>query len=207
MLTLATAKPQAGRYWEGVDVRTAVAALALALSGLLASTGIALAAFQTVHLSVTSGEPGVDVSVRVDGSLLIGGSEHSELFLVSKDAYDASPEPAHCDEIPGATAVGALQWHAATVAFQGKTYPGFVGTGSFTVPDVATGIYVISGILDNQFTGCHPFALFGVGMDLPDTAADASQPISSILSLGGLALLIASLLLARLARRDRLPGR
>ena len=88
--------------------------------------------------------------------------------------------------------VGHLAWHAASVEFQGATYPGFIGEGSFTVPDVETGIYVLSGILDDPFTGCHVFAPFGVGMDLPDTAADARGSMRMLLSILGWSLLVAS---------------
>jgi hypothetical protein len=176
------------------------------MGGILATAGTTMAAFQTVEMSATSGEPGADVAMRVDASSLIGGSEQSQLFLIPRSAYEASPEPARCDEIPGATAVGDLRWHAASVEFQGNTYAGFVGTGSFTVPDVETGIYVVSGILDDPYTGCHLFALFGVGLDLTDT--DSANPGSSgsILSFVCFALLAASVLLARYMRRDQAPG-
>lgn len=202
--------------------RSALAALVLAMGGILATAGTAMAAFQIIEMSATSGEPGADVVMRVDASHLIGGSEQSQLFLIPRNAItvnrgvattrlpsgaigsrrgisadEASPESARCDEIPGATVVGELRWHAASVEFQGNTYPGFVGTGSFTVPDVETGIYVVAGILDDPYTGCHVFALFGVGMDLPDSATATPGPSRSILSLVGLALLVASILRAR----------
>ena len=180
-------------------------AFVLAMGGTLATAGTTMAAFQLVHLSATSGERGAIVTMRVDASHLIGGSQQSQVFLIPQNAHEASPEPDRCDEIPGATVVGDLRWHAASVEFQGNTYPGFVGTGSFTVPDVETGIYVVSGILDDPFTGCHVFALFGVGMDLPDAAMAARGPFS-ILSFVGLALLGASVLLARDRRRHRTPG-
>jgi hypothetical protein len=187
--------------------RCALAALVLAVGGTLATAGTTMAAFQVVHMSATSGEPGAEVALRVDASVLIGGSEQSQLFLIPKNAHEASPEPARCDEIPGATVVGDLRWHAASVDFQGNTYPGFVGTGSFTVPDVETGVYVVSGILDDPYTGCHVFALFGVGMDLPDTATTIPGPSGSILSFVGFALLVASGLLVRYTKRDQTPGR
>lgn len=185
--------------------RCALAALVLAMGGMLVTAGTTMAAFQIVQMSATSGEPGAEVAMRVDASGLFGGSEQSQLFLIPKNAYDASPEPARCDEIPGATVVGDLRWHAASVEFQGTTYPGFVGTGSFTVPDVETGIYVVSGILDIPWpppshTGCHVYAHFGVGMDLPDSAMATPGPSGSILSFVGFALLIASVLLARYTR-------
>jgi hypothetical protein len=184
--------------------RRVVAAMALAMGGILAIAGAATAAFQIVQMSATSGQPGDAVTVRVDTStsLLMGGSELSQLFLIPRDAYEASPEPDRCDEIPGATVAGELLWHAATVEFQGIEYPGFVGTGSFTVPDGETGIYVVSGILHNPNTGCHVFALFGVGMDLPDTATGPPGPSGSIPRYVGVALLVGSLLLALHTRRD-----
>ncbi|MDP9225024.1 MAG: hypothetical protein M3P18_14490 [Actinomycetota bacterium] len=187
--------------------RCALAALVLAMGGTLATAGTTMAAFQIVHMSATSGELGAVVTMQVDASHLIGGSHQSQVFLIPQNAYEASPEPARCDEIPGATVVGDLRWHAASVEFQDNTYPGFVGTGSFTVPDVETGIYVVSGILDDPYTGCHVFALFGVGMDLPDTAMADTGPSGSILSLVGFALLGASVLLARDTRRHRTPRR
>lgn len=191
--------------------RNALAALVLAMGGVLATTGTTAAAFQIVQMSATSGQPGAQVAIRVDASLLIGESEQSKLFLIPKNVYEASPEPARCDEIPGATVVGGLLWHAAAVEFQGNAYPGFVGTGSFTVPDVETGIYVVSGILDipwppPRHTGCHVFALFGVGMDLPDSAMATPGSSGSILSIVGFALLVASGLLVRYTRRDQAPG-
>lgn len=188
------------------DIRSALAAFVLAMGGTLATAGTTMAAFQVVHMSATSGEPGAEVAIRVHASGLIGGSEQSQLFLIPKNAYEASPEPARCDEIPGATVVGDLRWHAASVEFQGNTYPGFVGTGSFTVPDVETGIYVVSGIFDNPYTGCHVFAHFGVGMDLPDTATTAPGPSGSILRFVGFALLVASILVVRYMKRDQKPG-
>ena len=182
-----------------------VSAVALAMGGVLASAGTTMAAFQVVHMSVTSGEPGAGVTIRVDASHLIGGSEQSQLFLIPRDAYEASPEPDRCDEVGGATVVGDLRWHAATVEFQSSRYEGFVGTGSFTVPDVETGIYVISGTLDDPFTGCHVFAMFGVGMALPNTATGTPGPPGSLASFVGVALLVGSVLLAR-TRRDHAPG-
>ena len=212
--------------------RGTLAALVLATGGIFATAGTTVAAFQIVDMSATSGEPGDDVAIRVDASHLIGGSEQSQLFLIPRNAItinrgvtttrlpsgaigsrggisanEASPESARCDEIPGATVVGELRWHAAPVEFQGNTYPGFVGTGSFTVPDVETGIYVVAGILDNQYTGCHVFALFGVGMELPDSATFSLGSSASVLSFVGFAFLVASVLLARHTRRNQAPGR
>lgn len=175
------------------------------MGGILATAGTTMAAFQIVDMSATSGESGAGVAIRVDGSHRIGGSERSQLFLVPRKAYEASPEPARCDEIPGATVVGELQWEAATVEFQGKTYPGFVGTGSFTVPDVTTGIYVVAGVVDNPYTGCHVFAPFGVGMDLPDTATAISGALGRVLRIAGFVLLAAGVLLARCVRREPTP--
>jgi len=181
--------------------RGTLAALVLAMGWILGTAGTTMAAFQIVNMSATSGEPGADIAIRVDASQLIGGSEQSQLFLIRKNAHEASPEPARCDEIPGASVVGDLRWRAASVEFQGNTYPGFVATGSFTVPDIETGIYVVAGILDDPYTGCHVFALFGVGMDLPDSAAPG--PGSSLLSFVGFALLVAGLLLSTRHRVNR----
>lgn len=191
---------------RGTVNRGALAALVLAIGGTFATAGTTMGAFQVVQMSATSGEPGAEVAMRVDASGLIGGSEQSQLFLIPKNAYEANPAPARCDEIPGATVVGELRWHAAPVEFQGNTYPGFVGTGSFTVPDVATGIYVVSGIYDSPNYRCHVFAHFGVGMALPDTATTAPGPSGSILRFVGIALLVVSVLLARHTKRDQTPG-
>jgi len=177
------------------------------MGGILATAGTTMAAFQIVDMSATSGEPGAEIAMRVDASQQIGGLDQSQLFLIPRNAFETSPEPGRCDEIQGATVVGDLQWQAASVEFQGKTYAGFVGTGSFTVPDVETGIYVVSGILDNPYTGCHSFALFGVGMELPDTAAATRGPSGSILELVGFALLVAGVLLAHYTRRDQTHSR
>jgi hypothetical protein len=183
--------------------RSAVAAWVLAIGGIMASAGTTMAAFQIVNLSATSGEPGAVIAMRVDASHLIGGSEQSEVFLLPRNAYEGSPEPTRCDDVPSATVVGELLWHDAPVEFEEKTYPGFVGNGSFTVPDVETGIYVVAGILDNRYTGCHVFSLFGVGMQLPDTATAISELSVRMLSVVGLALLVVSVLLAVTARSRR----
>jgi hypothetical protein len=186
--------------------RCTLIAFVLAMGGNLATAGTTMAAFQIVDMSATSGQPGAVVTMRVDASHVIGGSQDSQVFLIPQNAYEASPEPDRCDEIPGATLVGDLRWQAASVEFQGNTYPGFVGTGSFMVPDVETGIYVVSGILDDPYTGCHLYALFGVGMDLPDTATAIPGPSGSILTFVGFALLGSSVLLARDTRRHRTPA-
>jgi hypothetical protein len=195
--------------------RSAFAASALATGLILAMASTALAAFQIVQLSVSSAPVGGDVTIRVDASHMIGGSQQSELFLILQTAYDASPAPDQCDEIAGAAIVGTLQWQSATVEFQGATYPGFVGEGSFTVPNVETGVYVIAGILDNKHTGCHVFAPFGVGMELPDTALQNVPSTSPMARPGGhawaavgLALIGVSATLGRRnARSNRLVSR
>jgi hypothetical protein len=175
--------------------RTALASVVLAVGGIIVTAGTTMAAFQIVEMSATSGEPGADIAMRVDASHLIGGLEQSELFLIPRTAHQASPEPARCDEIPGATVVGKLRWQSESVEFRGNTYPGYVGNGSFTVPDVERGIYVVSGILDDPYTGCHVFGLFGVGVELSDSATASPKPSVSFLSLIGFALLVASVFL------------
>jgi hypothetical protein len=142
----------------------------LALSVLLATAGTAMAAFQVVRLSRTSAEPGTTVVMNVDASYMIGGTEQIELFLIAENEKQAAPEPARCDDIPSAVGVGELAWEAASVEFQANRYPGFKGVGSFTVPQVANGIYVVATIEDDPYSGCHVFGRFGVGVDVPDTA-------------------------------------
>lgn len=174
--------------------RPSGAALVLALAGILMTAGTTMAAFQIVHMSTTSGDPGDEVAVTVEASQLIGGSEQSQLFLIPQNAYEARSEPARCDAIAGATVAGELVWDAASVQFQGNTYSGYIGTGSFTVPAVATGIYVVAGILDDAYTGCHAFAAFGIGMDLPDTAMNTPAGSGGLVILVGIALLLAGVL-------------
>ena len=169
-----------------------LAALVLGWCWVLAAAGTAAAAFQVITLSVTSGEPGATVTMRVDASHLIGGLEQSRLFLIPQQAQEDSPGPARCDEVPGASSVGELQWHASPVEFQGNTYQGFVGEGSFTVAPVEDGIYVLAVVEDDVYTGCHVFTLFGVGMELPDTAMQSQAPSGGLLTLVGLTLLLAS---------------
>jgi hypothetical protein len=179
---------------------------------VLASAGPMLGAFQIVQLSATWGHSGSEVTVQVDASYMIGGSEHSQLFLIPHAAYETSPEPDRCDQIPGAIIVGALDWRAATVEFRGETYSGFVGEGSFTVPTVENaGVYSLAGIEDDPYTGCHEFSIFGVGFELPDSATAAPGHWGPP-SIGGLVLLGASVLLCvssviwRFRNRDQRPG-
>ena len=176
------------------------AALVVAFGAILATAGPALAAFQVVRMSATSGDPGDNVTIRVEASLLIGGSEQSQLFLIPKNAYDSRSEPEKCDALPGAEVVGELTWDAGPVQFQGQTYAGFIGAGSFPVPAVPTGIYVVAGALDDPYTGCHVFAAFGVGMDLPDTAT-ATPGWGRLVSFTGIAILIAGVLRVPRVRR------
>jgi hypothetical protein len=186
--------------WRRMMRRPIGAALVLALGGILTTAGTTMAAFQIVHMSMTSGEPCEEVALRVEASHLIGGSEKSQVFLIPQDAWETRSEPARCDAIRGATVAGELLWVPAPVEFQGNTYPGFVGAGSFTVPEVATGVYVVSGILDDPYTGCHAFTAFGVGMELPDTAS-ATAANSGLVTFVGIALFLAGVLRLPYIRR------
>jgi hypothetical protein len=152
-----------------------VAAMFGSVALLAVTAGNTLASFQTIELSVTSAAVGDDVSVRIEISEREGTSNPSELLLVDKVTFDASHGAPHCEEMEGASVVGEMTWQAATIEFQGASYPGFVGTGAFTVPDIPIGTYVLAETrIGIEGTGCHPFTSFNVG--IPDTAM--SEPTS-----------------------------
>jgi hypothetical protein len=177
-----------------------VAALLAAIGVLGATAGTSLAAFQIIDLSAHSGPVGADVAVRIQISTRVGTTNPSQLFLVDKSTYR---ESAHCDEIRGAVLLTGMTWHAATLEFQGATYPGFVADGAFRVPGVSVGPYLLAETLTGiRGTGCHVFAPFDVVP--PDTAMSRPRPrgvvLAAMLGVIAVAVLAATLGRQRLSR-------
>jgi hypothetical protein len=162
-------------------MRSLAAALLAAVGVLSVGAAHALAAFQVVTLSAAAGPVGTPIAMHVEISGLLGSSP-SVLWLIGEEAFEGSPESSHCEDRPGAIAVGELTWEAAFVEFQGAEYRGFVGDTSFTVPRVPPGAYVLAQTIDAQGTGCHSFTSFEVTTGaLPDTAmtSDGALPVSA----------------------------
>jgi hypothetical protein len=143
--------------------------IALTITGF--STGWSLAAFQVVELSVSQASPGTAVTIRVGMSGRIAGTEPGSLFLIAGGTFgDAGPETVPCDTVPGAVEVGQMHWQAGTVEFEGESYSGVVGEGTFTVPQVKADVYRLAESTDAGGSLCHIFTLFDVVSGLPDTA-------------------------------------
>ncbi len=152
---------------------------------VLAGATSAAAAFQTVQLSTTSAPVGTAITMHVEISGLLATENPTALYVVPKGALglDGDHSASHCEDVTGATIVGELLWDEAPIAFEGSTYPGFVADVAFTVPEVPLGIYDLAMSVEAEGTGCHQFAQFGVGVELPDTAIGQppSFPIAGIL--------------------------
>jgi hypothetical protein len=58
------------------------------------------------------------------------------------------------------------------------------------------GVYVVSAVLHNAYTGCHRFGLLAIGMELPDGAMASARSLIGVVALVGLMLLGTGLILA-----------
>lgn len=86
-----------------------------------------------------------------------------------------------------------MTWDAATIEFQGASYPGFVAQAAFIVPDVPVGSYLLGETLNGVTgTGCHVFTPFEVV--LPDTAM--TRPASAGWAIAGWRAVVTALGLA-----------
>lgn len=101
----------------------------------------------------------------------IAGTEPGSLFLIAPGTFgDAGPETMPCDTVAGAVEVGEMHWQAGTVEFEGKSYSGVVGDGTFIVPQLTPDVYRLAESTDAGGSLCHIFTLFEVVSALPDTA-------------------------------------
>jgi hypothetical protein len=165
-----------------MPLRRTLAPLSASILLLLAAATTALAAFQTVQLSATSAPVGTAITGKIEISGRATTENPSALYLVPQAALDAD-ESAHCDDVTGAAVVGQLAWVEAPVESGGTSYPGFVADVAFTVPEVPWGVYYLAESIEAAGTGCHAFAQFGVGVELPDTATGqpSSFPVAGVL--------------------------
>ena len=146
-------------------------AFVVAMTLAVMTTGLSLAAFQVVELSVEQASPGTHVTLRVGMSGRIAGTEPGSLFLIAAGTFgDAGPEMMPCETIPGAVEVGEVHWQPGTVEFEGDSYSGVVGQGTFTVPQLTADVYRLAESTDAGGSLCHIFTLFEVVSSLPDTA-------------------------------------
>lgn len=181
--------------------RSLTAGVAASLVALATTAGVTLAAVQRATLSVEAGPPGTEVTLRVEMTARIAGTNEGLLLLVPVAAFEAAPEAARCEAIDGSTKLAAMAWNAATVEFSGTSYAGLVGEAIFTVPDVPVGAYFLAESIDATGTGCHTFAAFSVtAAGLPDTAMADDKNVAAV----GLALLLLAAAIAAARRRPAL---
>ena len=180
-------------------IRRSLIAFVAAAGCLVAGAGTAFAAFYFVTLSTSSGPVGTEVAIRIDASGNVGGSSSSELFLIRRNVFD---ERQRCNDLPGAVVVGEVTWREGTVEFQDQSYPGFVGEGSFTVPEVPLATYIIAENVSFVGNLCFRYDSFVVSTSLPDGAM-ATPP--SPITLVGLALFSLALLVSRARRVSERP--
>jgi hypothetical protein len=153
------------RYRRGV-IASAMAALVL----VAATVGTSRAAFQVVDLSAETVVPGMVVTMRVEMSGRLVGTEPAALFLIPSGTFGDSPELLRCEQVGRAIEVGETHWQFGTVEFEGASYDGVIGEATFTVPDLPADLYRIAESIDAEGTGCHIFALIEVVAQLPNTA-------------------------------------
>lgn len=145
--------------------------IVIAVSLAALTTGVSLAAFQVVELGVEEAPPGTTVSLRVGMSGRPAGTEPGSLFLIAAGTFgDAGPETVTCDSVPSAVEVGEIQWQSGMVEFEGESYSGVVGQGTFTVPQLTADVYRLAESTEVGGALCHIFTLFEVLPSLPDTA-------------------------------------
>ena len=184
-------------------IRRSLIALVAAAGSLVAGAGTAFAAFYFVTLSTSSGPVGTEVAIRIDASHNVGGSNRSQLFLIRRNAFDES-QP--CNDLPGAVVVGEVTWTEATVKFEDQSYPGFVGEGFFTVPEVPLATYFIAENVSFVGTSCFRYDSFEVSTSLPDSAtATPRSPVIDRLTLAVVTLGLLALLVARARRASETP--
>lgn len=153
-------------------IRPLGAGLIAALVLTAASAGATHAAFQTVQLNVTAAPAGATVTIHVEmNSRRFSANPASKLVIVDQSTADQAPSADQCDEIAGARVVAELVWEEATITFSGKSYPGFIADGAFTVPDSLPGHYYLGENSTALNNGCHVFTAFEIlETALPDTA-------------------------------------
>ena len=110
------------------------------------------------------------------------------------------------DQVGRAVEVAQIHWTPGTVEYEGEAYAGVTGGVTFTVPQLAVDTYRLAESIENEFTGCHVFALIDVVAQLPDTAVTdieaAPRPDQALAA--GAALLLMAVLLRRLRARGLL---
>jgi hypothetical protein len=135
------------------------------------AVGPSLAAVQRATLSLEAARPGDRVTLHVEATARLAGTDDGFLILVPEGALEQAEEASHCEDIEGATLLGEMTWQAAMVEFAGVSYPGFVGDAQFIVPQVPDGAYYLAESIEATGTGCHVFASFTVNTSLVgDTA-------------------------------------
>ena len=153
------------RTWRlagGVSAAMIVAAL---------GTGVVLGAVQRATLTLQAAPTGTIVSLHVETTARLDGTQPGTLVIVPADALDASPSGLDCDEIAGSAAVGEMTWQTAIVAFGEGVYEGFAGDATLIVPAVPPGSYYLGETIPVLGNRCHSFAAFEVTAgQLPDTA-------------------------------------
>ena len=156
--------------------RLTASSVFLAIIMAAASPGSAAAAVQEIILSSEQAAPGASVSIRIEMSARIEGTQPGTLYLIPQTAFDEGPFNRHCAQVPGTVDLVDLAWRQQTVDISEWSGDGYVAESSFTVPQVSTGAYYLGEAIPARGTGCHVFRSFGVtASGLPDTAVRAAS--------------------------------
>jgi len=169
----------------------------------VAVAGTSLGAVDVVELSAQQVVPGSMVTLRVATTATEVRGESGSLFMIPSGTFGDSPESLRCEQVGRAVEVAQIHWTAGPVEYEGESYAGVTGEVTFTVPQLAVDTYRLAESLDNDFTGCHVFALIHVVSDLPDTALPSIGPVS-VAGQGlpaGVGLLVIAFVLAHLRVR------